>query len=166
MFTAGALAAVRGDRTTWRMWVDRNHALGIRYQDEGQVAHGKEHESLALALEGLWSFYQDGAMEAARASLAAGSTRLPGDMGYLTQLHLADATAAASPRNGAQILEHLTSGVYAGYAQVRLGRLREEVGDVAGARSAYRRASEIFRQADEGHPYADEARASLERLGD
>jgi tetratricopeptide (TPR) repeat protein len=166
MFTAGALSAVRGDRDTWQMWVDRNQALGIRYQDEGQVAHGKEHESLAYALEGFWSFYQDRDMEAARASLAAGSTRLPGDMGYLTQLHLADASAAASPRSGARILERLTSGIYGGYAQVRLGRLREESGDVEGARRAYRRATEVFAQADAGHPYADEARAALERLGD
>ena len=165
MFMTGALAAVRGNRAFWKELVDRNHGLGDRYQTEGQIAHGKEHESLAQALEGLWSFYQDKNMEAARESLASGSTRLPGNMGYLTRLHLAEATAASSPRNAATILEGLTSGVFAGYAQVRLGRIREELGDSNGARNAYRRASELFAKADDDHPYANEAREALARLG-
>ncbi len=165
MFMTGALAAVRGDRAFWKELVDRNHGLGSRYQAEGQIAHGKEHESLAQALEGLWSFYQDEDMEVARESLASGATRLPGTIGYLTRLHLAEATAATSPRNATPILESLTSGIFRSYAQVRLGRLREELGDTAGARAAYENAAKIFAKADADHPFANEAREALTRLG-
>lgn len=165
MFIAGSLAAVRGDRTTWRTWVDRNHALGARFEAEGQGAHGKDHEALARALEGMWALYQDKDSLRARDHLAAGAGRLGSFSGYLTRLKLAQATATISPRDAAEILDGMDSGPASAYAQVRLGRLREELGDTKGAREAYGRAAAIFADADEDHPYAVEAREALSRLG-
>ena len=62
-------------------------------------------------------------------------------------------------------LEGMASGTGEGYAQVRVGTLREQLGDQDGARRAYARAAEIFADADEGHPYAGRAREGLSRLG-
>lgn len=165
MFMVGSLAAVRGERATWKKWVDRNHALGARYEAEGQGAHGKEHEALARALEGMWALDQDKDPVRAREHLAAGVGRLGDFMGYLTRLKLAEATASISPRDAAEILEGMSSGPASAYAQVRLGRLREELGDTKGAREAYGRAAAIFANADQDHPYANEAREALTRLG-
>jgi hypothetical protein len=80
-------------------------------------------------------------------------------------LKLAQATAAISPREAAELLDGMASGPASAYAQVRLGRLREELGDTEGAREAYGRAAAIFADADEDHPYANEAREALARLG-
>lgn len=165
MYMVGALAALRGDRATWRKWTDRNHALGARFETEGQGAHGKAHEALAQALEGMWALHQDRDPGAARGGLQAGADRLGGNMAYLARLHLAEAVAPASPREAADFLAPMTSGPYAPYAQVRLGRLREQLGDTAGARRAYERAAEAFVRADEDLSYAIEAREALARLG-
>jgi tetratricopeptide (TPR) repeat protein len=165
MFIVGSLAAVRGDRTTWRKWVDRNRALGTRFEEEGQGAHGKEHEALARAVEGMWALYQDKDPIRARDHFAAAAGRLRSSSGYITRLKLAQATAAISPREAADLLDGMDSGPASAYAQVRLGRLREELGDTEGAREAYGRAAAIFADADTDHPYANEARDALERLG-
>ncbi|HSG09314.1 MAG TPA: tetratricopeptide repeat protein [Longimicrobiales bacterium] len=165
MFLVGALAAVRGDRATWKMWVDRNHSLGATYERDGQGAHGKEHEALARALEGLWAWYQDKDPRAAREHLSAGVTRLPGAMGYATRIHLAEVLADENPREAEAQLERMGSGVFTAYAMVRLGRLREGLGDVDGAKEAYQQATELFRNADDDLSYAVEAREALGRLG-
>lgn len=59
----------------------------------------------------------------------------------------------------------MTAGSKRGYALVRVGRVRERLGDRAGAVEAYRTASETFADADEAHPYAVEAREAVTRLG-
>lgn len=165
MYHVGALAAFLGDRATWQMWVDRNHALGERYQAEGQGAHGLEHEALARALEGIWGMVQEGNPAHAVEHLRAGSNRLPGGMAYLTRFKLAEALAHERPRDAIEVLEVMTAGPFAPYAQVRLGRLREQLGDKASARLAYQRAVELLAKADDDLSYAREAREGLDRVG-
>jgi len=165
MYAAGSLAAIRGDRATWKKWVDRNHALGTRYQSEGQVAHGKEHEALAQALEGLWALVQDRDTATARDKLAEGANRLPAELAYLTRIRLAEALAPENPRGAVDVLEVMTSGPFAPYAQVRLGRLEERLGDTAGAKAAYRKAADHFVDADPDLSWAEEARDGVARLG-
>jgi tetratricopeptide (TPR) repeat protein len=165
MYHVGALAALRGDRSTWQTWVDRNHALGERYQAEGQGAHGLEHEALARALEGIWTMAQEGDPAGAVEMLKAGSNRLPGEMAYLTRFKLAEALAPERPREAIEVLEVMTSGPFAPFAQVRLGHMKESLGDTASASLAYQRAVELFAEADEDLSYAREAREGLARLG-
>jgi hypothetical protein len=164
MYAAGSLAALRGDRATWQQWVDRNHALGDRYQQEDQIAHGKEHEALAQALEGIWALVQDRNPTGAMDKLRAGANRLPAELAYLTRFKLADALASEDPRGAIAVLQVMTSGPFAPFAQVRLGQLREQLGDAPAAREAYRRAGEFFSDSDEGLSYAQEAREGLARV--
>jgi hypothetical protein len=164
MYAAGSLAALRGDRATWQMWVERNHDLGEAYQQEDQIAHGKEHEALAQALEGIWTLVQDGSPTAALEQLRAGSNRLPSGLAYLTRFKLAEALAPENPRGAIEVLQVMTSGPFAPFAQVRLGQLREQMGDATAAREAYERADELFATADEGLSYAQEAREGLARV--
>jgi len=59
----------------------------------------------------------------------------------------------------------MTSGPFAPYAQVRLGRLKERLGDEPGAKAAYQRAAEALVDADPDLSWAREAREGLARLG-
>jgi tetratricopeptide (TPR) repeat protein len=165
MYAAGSLAAMKGDRATWKKWVDRNHGLGTRYQSEGQIAHGKEHEALAQALEGIWALVQAKDTATARDKLAEGANRLPGDLAYLTRIRLAEALAPENPRGAADVLGVMTSGPFAPYAQVRLGRVKERLGDKAGAKAAYQRAADAFADADPDLSWAREAQDGVARLG-
>jgi tetratricopeptide (TPR) repeat protein len=165
MFTVGSVAALAGDRDTWRHWVERNRALGVRYEEEGQGAHAKEHEAIARALEGLWTLRQEGDKATARGALEESVMRLGGEAGYMTRWHLVSLVEEELPRDALRLLEGMVSGVYEGYARVRVGRLRERIGDASGAREAYQRAVRIFQDADADHAYALEARESLARLG-
>ncbi len=164
MFMVGSVAALVGDRATWSSWVDRNRSLDETYEAEGQGWHAKEHEAIAAALEGLWALRQDDDPAGAGGLLEDAALRLPGNMGYLTRWHLSAALEAESPRQALRTLETMASGVNEGYATVRIGRVRERLGDTAGAREAYERAVRILQDADDGHPYAVEAREALVRL--
>ena len=164
MYAAGSLAALRGDRATWQQWVERSHALGDRYQQEDQIAHGKEHEALAQALEGIWALVQDRNPAGALDQLRAGANRLPAELAYLTRFKLAEALAPENPRGAIEVLQVMTSGPFAPFALVRLGQLREQIGDATAARGAYEGAVRLFSTADEGLSYAREAREGLARV--
>ena len=164
MFMVGSVAALVGDRATWSSWVDRNKSLGQTYEAEGQGWHANEHEAIAAALEGLWALRQDEESAVAGGLLEEAALRLPGDMGYVTRWHLSSAVEEESPREALRYLESMASGVNEGYASVRIGRVRERLGDTSGASEAYERAVRIFRDADDGHPYAMEAREAAARL--
>jgi tetratricopeptide (TPR) repeat protein len=165
MFTVGAAAAFMGDEETFRHWVERNRGLAVRYEEEGQGSHGRQHEGIADATEALWIIEHGGDRAEARRKLESASLRLDGRLVYLVRWHLADLTVEESPRRALETLEGMASGTGEGYAQVRVGTLREQLGDQDGARRAYARAAEIFADADEGHPYAGRAREGLSRLG-
>ena len=164
LFDLGMVAVIRGDRAAWRRVVDQNRTLGARYIEEGAVGHGREHDALATFLEGLWTLYRDGDVVAARPKLQVGVDTFTGNLSYVARFHLAEAVGRSSPRDAVRILGSM-SGLGTAFAQVRLGRLREQIGDADGARRAYARASEFLAAADEGHPYAVEARDALARLG-
>jgi serine/threonine-protein kinase len=165
MFTVGSAAAFAGDEAVWRSWVDRNRVLAERYDEEGNGSHARQHEAIADALESFWMLEHQGNETDAMEKLTEASLRLDGAMGYYTRWHLAELQGGDLPRRALDTMEGLASGVAEGYARVRMGALRERLGDREGALRAYERAAEVFADADEGHPYAQQAREGVARLG-
>jgi tetratricopeptide (TPR) repeat protein len=165
MFMVGAAAAFAGDQTVWQAWVDRNRGLAIRFDEEGSGSHARQHDAIADALEAFWILEHEGDEGDAVEKLSGAALRLDGSMGYYIRWHLAELQGQESPRRALETLEGLASGLGEGYAQIRIGTVRERLGDDAGALRAYGRAADVFAGADDGHPYAGQAREGVARLG-
>lgn len=166
MFTAAAVAAVKGDRASWQYWLGRNRDLTAAYAAEpGQAGHALQHESVVKALEGIWALEQERAPQRAVPLLRESLRGLDGAMGYWARWHLVGALEEAQPREAMGYLEWMAAGPWRGYALVRTARVKERLGDRNGAVEAFRAASQAFARADQGHPYAEEAREATARLG-
>ena len=166
MFDAAAVAAVTGDRASYQYWHGKNTELAAAFAAEpGQAGHSLQHQSLVKAIEGIWALKQERAAARAVPLLRESLRGLDGAMGYWARWHLVGALEEAQPRDALAYLDWMTAGSGRGYALVRMGRVKERLSDRGGAEQAYRAAAETFARADEGHPYAAEARAALTRLG-
>lgn len=166
MFEAASVAAVTGDRESHAFWLTRNRELAAAFAEEpGGAGHARQHESVAKALEGIWALKQERAPERATTLLRESLVGLDGAMGYMARWHLVGALEERQPRQALDYLDWMTAGAGRGYALVRIGRVKERLGDRAGATQAFREAVTQFAGADDGHPYAVEARDAIARMG-
>lgn len=166
MFDAAAMAALTGDRASYQYWHGRNVELAATFAAApGQERHALQHRSLVKAIEGIWALEQDRSPERGVPLLRESLPGLDGAMGYMARWHLVGALEEGQPRQALDYLKWMAAGAWRGYALVRMGRVRERLGDRGGALEAYRAAAETFAGADEEHPYAVEAREAVTRLG-
>jgi tetratricopeptide (TPR) repeat protein len=162
MLAMGMAAAERGDRKEWRRWMERNDSLDRLYRSQNAPGHGEEHRLIARAIEGWWADRQEHDVDKARALLAEASD-LPAFAGPV-RWRLAELLAESRPARALEMFRRM-SGAYLPYAQVRVGKIQEALGDTASARAAYRKAADLLVDADPDLLWAQEARDGVTRLG-
>jgi tetratricopeptide (TPR) repeat protein len=165
LYVTGFMAAKNGNSSRFAELVDVNRSLArtLAASDPGQQSHADFHDALAENLEGTWEVYQGGDLNMARRKLREVLPEFSDDMAVFTRWILAEALEEGRPQEALSILENM-GGWVEGYAQVRVGRIREGMGDTRVAAEAYRNASQIFADGDPSNPYLVEAREAVERL--
>jgi tetratricopeptide (TPR) repeat protein len=164
LYVSGFMAARIGDSNRFAEIVTLNRKLARSLAESpGGKSHAEFHGALAENLEGIWEVYQRGDLDAARRKFRATLPQFPNNLGVYTRWLLADALEEARPQEALSLLENM-GGWVEGYAQVRVGRIREGMGDLRVAEVAFRKAAQIFAAGDPDNPYLVEAREALDRL--
>jgi tetratricopeptide (TPR) repeat protein len=164
LYVSGFMAARIGDSNRFSEIVTLNRKLARSLAESPRgKSHAEFHGALAENLEGIWEVYQRGDLAAARRKFRATLPQFPNNLGVYTRWLLADALEEARPQEALSLLENM-GGWVEGYAQVRIGRIREGMGDLRVAEAAFRKAAQIFAAGDPDNPYLVEAREALDRL--
>ncbi len=161
----GALAAEEGDWAAFDTMVEEARRAATEYQNAGNEIQSRFPRSIETALLGYRQLLE-GDPIAARRTLEEGQGLSAGVGDMMTRYWLGVANEEAGRTEEAlRWYQLLTTADFRSISLTRAARLAEEAGNQDLARELWAAVATNYREADEGHPGAAEARAAVERLG-